>query len=73
MANHKNKKTFIQSKISQKLKELNHLNKLKLSQEIMDEVKKHLEVKRKALNTQMKYRVTFLGKWSFISHLILSS
>ena len=62
MANHKNKKTFIQRKISQKTKELYHLKKLKLSQEIMDEVKKHLEVKRKAFNRQINKKVNLKHK-----------
>ena len=57
MANHKNKKTFIQRKISQKAKEFSHLKKLKLSQEIMDELKKHLEVKKKTLNRQLNKKI----------------
>ena len=57
MANYKNHKTFIRKKISEKRKELNHLKKLNVSKEVLEELKRHLDVKNKGLNRQMNMKL----------------
>ena len=57
MANYKNQKTFIRKKISQIKKQLNYLKQLKLSKEVVQEIKRHLDVKSRTLNRQMNMKI----------------
>ena len=48
---------LIRKKISEKKKQSNHLKQLKLSKEVLEELKRHLDVKNKTLNRQMNMKI----------------
>ena len=44
-------------RLVKKRKELNHLKKLDVSKEVLEELKRHLDVKNKCLNRQMNMKI----------------